>query len=68
MMKHYICTGGCKGESDHPGVCKTEECPLYGHELKECDCADGKHHGAFEHSMSQDAIIQSNIDSSNYQS
>ena len=42
---HYICTGGCEGISGHPGVCNTEGCPLKGHELIPCDCADGKHFG-----------------------
>lgn len=42
-MKHYICTGGCGGVSSTPGVCKTDNCPLKGHPLKECDCTDNKH-------------------------
>ena len=42
---HYICTGGCKGMSDHPGVCNTEGCPLKGDELTPCDCTDGGHFG-----------------------
>jgi len=46
-MPHYICTGGCQGVSDKPGVCQAESCPLHSHELKECDCVDGQHHGAF---------------------
>lgn len=41
---HYICTGGCKGVSDHPGVCQTDGCPLLGHELTPCDCTDDLHH------------------------
>lgn len=48
MNKHYICTGGCKGVSDKPGVCQTEGCPKHKHQLKECDCTDGKHYGAFD--------------------
>lgn len=43
MGKHYICTGGCRGESETPGVCQTEECPKHGQPLTECDCTDGHH-------------------------
>jgi len=42
-MPHYICTGGCQGVSDKPGVCQADSCSLHNHELKECDCADGQH-------------------------
>jgi len=42
-MKHYICTGGCKGVSEVPGTCQMESCPLYTHPLTECDCANGLH-------------------------
>ena len=45
---HYICTGGCKGVSDHHGVCEAEDCPMQGEELLECDCTDEQHEGAFE--------------------
>jgi len=45
-MKHYICTGGCKGVSDKPGVCQAEDCPKRGQPLDECDCEDGRHHNA----------------------
>lgn len=44
-MAHYICTGGCGGVSNRPGVCQAKSCPNYGHQLKECDCTDGKHYG-----------------------
>jgi len=47
-MEHYICTGGCKGVSDQPGLCQTLDCPKHGEPLTACDCTDGKHHGAFE--------------------
>jgi hypothetical protein len=42
-MTHYICTGGCNGVSDTPGVCQSETCSLHKHELKECNCTDGQH-------------------------
>ena len=42
-MTHYICTGGCGGESEEPGMCKAEDCPLYAEELEECNCKDGTH-------------------------
>jgi len=47
-MPHYICKGGCKGVSDKPGVCQTDDCANHNHRLEECDCVDGKHYGAFE--------------------
>ena len=47
-MPHYICTGGCRGVSDTPGVCQSEECSFQGHQLEDCNCIDGEHWGAFE--------------------
>src|SRR3989344_3060982 len=44
-MIHYICTGGCGGVSETPGVCQAELCPLPGKPLVSCDCTDGKHYG-----------------------
>ncbi len=41
-MKHYICTGGCHGESEVPGVCNSPTCPKHNHPLIEC-CEDGLH-------------------------
>jgi len=43
MEKHYICTGGCGGVSETPGVCQAEGCADYGKDLKECSCTDGFH-------------------------
>lgn len=45
MEKHYICTGGCQGVSDRPGVCQTSGCPKHNQPLQECDCVDGEHGG-----------------------
>ena len=42
-MKHWICTGGCGGVSDKPGICQTDTCPKHGQPLTECDCNDGQH-------------------------
>ena len=42
-MAHYICTGGCKGESSKPGACQAIDCPKEGQPLDECACVDGKH-------------------------
>jgi len=42
-MTHYICTGGCGGMSEKPGMCKAEDCPLFAEELEECNCPDGTH-------------------------
>ena len=47
-MGHYICTGGCKGESETPGVCLAEGCARHGESLEECNCKDRAHFGAFE--------------------
>jgi len=47
-MIHYICTGGCKGESETPGTCQAVTCPKHGQPLTACDCTDGKHHGQFD--------------------
>lgn len=43
FMTHCVCTGGCGGVSDQPGVCQTENCPRHGTPLQECDCEDGEH-------------------------
>ena len=42
-MTHYICTGGCGGVSDRPGVCDIEDCSKNGQELMPCGCEDGNH-------------------------
>ncbi|MDR3642507.1 MAG: hypothetical protein P4L74_02655 [Candidatus Doudnabacteria bacterium] len=47
-MTHYVCTGGCGGVSDTPGVCNAESCSLHGQPLKECNCTDGLHKEAFD--------------------
>jgi len=44
--QHYICAGGCGGEADEPGVCKSEACPDRNKPFKECGCADRKHNAA----------------------
>jgi len=47
-MTHYICTGGCGGVSENPGVCQTEDCPKHEQPLDECNCEDNKHYGRQE--------------------
>ena len=42
-MKHYICTGGCGGVSDVPGVCQAEGCSKHAMPLTECECLDNQH-------------------------
>jgi hypothetical protein len=42
-MSHYICTGGCNGESQEPGVCDAEFCKKEGELLSKCNCEDGVH-------------------------
>ncbi|MDQ3076207.1 MAG: hypothetical protein M3Q34_03710 [bacterium] len=43
MQKHYICLGGCKGVSEHPGLCQSPDCMNHKHDLVECKCVDGNH-------------------------
>lgn len=43
-MTHYVCAG-CKGVSDHEGVCQTPDCPMLGQPLDPCDCVDKQHGG-----------------------
>ena len=45
---HHICTVGCKGVSDKPGVCQAEDCSKHKQELTECKCEDSKHGGAHD--------------------
>lgn len=57
-MVHYICTGGCKGVSDVAKTCDTAGCAHFGQPLAECNCADNKHHDAFEkHGDSEDLVV-----------
>lgn len=42
-MPHYVCPGGCGGESNEAGVCQAEDCLRQSMPLEECDCADQKH-------------------------
>ncbi|MEX0918870.1 MAG: hypothetical protein WDZ85_02785 [Candidatus Paceibacterota bacterium] len=43
-MKHFVCTGTCRGVATQEGVCQDVNCPHYGQTLASCDCADGTHH------------------------
>lgn len=45
-MNHYICTGGCDGQSSVEGVCQAEDCKKEGEPLVPCSCEDDKHDGA----------------------
>ena len=42
-MKHFLCDGGCGGESDLPGVCQDSECSDNQLPLNVCECEDGEH-------------------------
>ena len=42
-MNHYICTGGCNGESDQPGTCQAGDCAKHQQPLDACSCTDGQH-------------------------
>ena len=45
-MQHFICTGGCDGESGAPGVCQSEGCKKEGEALTACTCENGLHEEA----------------------
>ncbi|MBP6926523.1 MAG: hypothetical protein KBB70_02375 [Candidatus Pacebacteria bacterium] len=45
MNSHYICTGGCMGVADKPGVCQAPVCLKHGLPLTKCDCVDATHQG-----------------------
>ena len=53
-MTHYICTGGCEGESSTPGVCQADDCKKVGEELTPCSCEDGGHEETEEKTEDQD--------------
>lgn len=54
-MTHYVCTGGCGGESDEPGVCEAEFCKKEGQLLTPCECTDGSHANAGEKKSEEDS-------------
>lgn len=43
-MTHYICKGGCKGESEGPVACGGKSCRDYQKPMLECECEDRKQH------------------------
>lgn len=43
-MKHYVCKGECGGVSEEKKKCSADGCSMYGQELEECNCIDGRHH------------------------
>lgn len=47
-MEHYICLGGCRGESEEPGACQDINCQHHEKSLSSCDCDNGHHDGAFD--------------------
>jgi hypothetical protein len=42
-MTHYVCPAEENAVSDHPKACESDTCSLKGHQLVECNCADGQH-------------------------
>ena len=42
-MTHYICKGGCKGESEKSVACGGKSCRDYQKSMIECECEDKKH-------------------------
>ncbi|MDO8619731.1 MAG: hypothetical protein Q7R64_00080 [bacterium] len=53
-MQHFVCTGGCDGESSTPGVCQSEGCEKEGEPLTACSCEDGLHEETEEKETSDD--------------
>ena len=53
-MNHYVCTGGCDGESSAPGVCQAEGCKKEGEPLTLCACEDSLHEEAEEASSEKE--------------
>lgn len=53
-MTHYICTGGCQGVAETPGVCGATTCPLHGQPLVACSCEDGMHAEVLDQSTEQE--------------
>ena len=47
-MKHYVCTGECRGVSDVPKSCEASGCHKKGVPLVPCECGDEKHDEVFE--------------------
>ena len=54
-MTHYVCTGGCNGESGTLGVCQAEDCKKEGEPLIECNCEDGTHEEAEKEEEEEEA-------------
>lgn len=55
-MQHFVCTGGCGGQSDSEGVCEAQYCKKEGQPLTECNCDDGLHN------MEDMAIVDDDYD------
>ena len=54
-MNHYVCTGGCDGQSSTPGICQAEGCKKEGEPLVECSCTDGMHeHANHKHELGEE--------------
>ncbi len=49
-MEHYVCTGGCAGVSDKPGVCQAKTCKKHLKPLINCTCTDSIHKEIIEDS------------------
>lgn len=47
-MEHYICTGGCRGETMLANVCEEKSCDKQGEKMSLCKCVDGRHFGTFD--------------------
>ena len=47
-MAHFVCTGGCNGVSEAPGVCNINSCMKEHQPLTICNCKDGQHKEVFD--------------------
>lgn len=56
IMKHYVCTGECGGESENPGVCQDETCSRHSEPLMACSCGDGLHKEVLAHAKGEDML------------
>ena len=59
-MEHYVCRGGCKGNSLVSGVCQDKNCPNYGKPLEKCECVDDKHRESFSEVEQSPKIEENN--------
>ena len=62
ITKHYVCTGGCNGVAEMPGVCGAESCAKYNQPLMECKCENGNHEGVMKKCQNCGKLCEGNCD------